>query len=67
MFRDVEEIIRRQIKVPFIKINEIPFLILRISFPVQFIYFVPFLTDVSTFLYLRVHVFIMLSYIFVYM
>jgi hypothetical protein len=34
MFRDVEEIIRRQIKVPFIKINEIPFLILRISFPV---------------------------------
>jgi hypothetical protein len=48
MFRDVEEIIRRQIKVPFIKINEIPFLILRISFLVQFIYFVPFLTDVST-------------------
>ena len=48
MFRDVEEIIRRQIKVPFIKMNEISFLIMGNSFPAQLISFVLFPTDVIT-------------------
>lgn len=43
MFGDVEEIIRRQIKVPFIKMNEIPFLIMGNSFPAQLISFSFFL------------------------